>query len=63
MNELDAQMMAILVCPACKGDLLSVDGGLVCNPCCLKFKIIDGIPVLLVTEAERVMPDRTFSVA
>lgn len=52
---LTKELLDILVCPKCKGDLtLQDDGsGLVCPPCRLKYPIRDDIPVMLVEEAEK----------
>jgi uncharacterized protein len=52
---LSPELLAILVCPACKGDL-AYDGGaqtLTCGACRLRYKIVDDIPVMLVDEAEK----------
>ena len=52
---LSSELLAILVCPACKGDL-AYDAGaqtLSCQACCLRYKIVDDIPVMLVHEAEK----------
>ena len=52
---LNPDLLSILVCPACKGDLVYDPGGqtLTCNRCRLRYKIIDDIPVMLVDEAEK----------
>lgn len=50
------ELLAILVCPACKGALrLERQTWLVCqNPeCHRKYPIRDGIPILLVEEGDR----------
>jgi uncharacterized protein len=52
---LPQELLDILVCPACKGDL-EYDrerAKLICNACCLRYSIEDDIPVMLVEEAER----------
>ncbi len=48
------ELLDILVCPKCKGDiiLLEDETGLVCPACRLKYPVRDGIPVMLVDEAE-----------
>ena len=48
------ELLEILVCPQCKGDLaLTTTGdGLVCAACQLRFPIRDDIPVMLIDEAE-----------
>lgn len=49
------ELLAIIVCPACKGDLTLVTTDatdeLVCGGCGLAYPVRDGIPVLLVDEA------------
>lgn len=52
------QLLDILVCPCCKGELeyLADESGLVCAPCGLKYPIQDGIPIMLIHEAEKVGP-------
>ncbi len=53
---LSSELLAILVCPVCKGALtLEADGtGLVCAPCRLRYPVRDGIPVMLRDEAEKI---------
>lgn len=48
------ELLALLVCPKCKGALeLSGDGGaLDCDSCKLRFPIEDDIPVMLIEEAQ-----------
>ncbi|MGP0629321.1 Trm112 family protein [Nitrospina sp. 32_T5] len=50
----DKELLDFLVCPQCKGDLqLSPnEDGLLCGACKLKFPIRDGIPIMLMNEAE-----------
>jgi hypothetical protein len=50
------ELLDILVCPKCKGVLISAenDASLVCAACALKYPIRDGIPVMLPDEAETV---------
>lgn len=52
---LSAELLAILVCPACKGDLTYDEPGrtLTCASCRFRFKVVDDIPVMLVEEAEK----------
>ena len=47
------QLLAILVCPKCKGELeyKEADSELVCHKCRLKYAIRDGIPIMLIDEA------------
>jgi len=49
---MDKDLLAILACPACKGDVKEVEEKIVCEKCGKKYPIKDGIPVLLVDEAE-----------
>ncbi len=53
---LDDELLEILVCPKCKGDLEYVregdDEALLCHACHLRYAIEDGIPIMLVDEAE-----------
>ena len=52
---IDAELLDILACPKCKGDIrLTEEGdGLVCDACKLKYPIKDDIPVMLIDEAEK----------
>jgi uncharacterized protein YbaR (Trm112 family) len=57
---LSEELLAIIVCPDCHGDLSLVetatdDGAteLVCQACGLAYPVRDDIPVLLVDEARR----------
>ena len=54
--SLSAELLAILVCPACKGDLAydTAAGTLTCSACRLRYKVVDDIPVMLVEEAEKI---------
>jgi uncharacterized protein YbaR (Trm112 family) len=49
------ELLAILACPQCKGELrLSErEDALECGACRLRYRILEGIPVLLAEEAER----------
>lgn len=48
-------LLEVLACPLGKADLELRDGGLVCTRCGPVFKIEDGIPIMLIDEAE--LPD------
>ncbi len=52
---LPQELLDILVCPACKGDLEYdlVNQRLSCNACRLRYRIEDDIPIMLIKEAER----------
>ena len=53
---LSKELMDILVCPRCKGELqlLEDSSGLVCGICLLKYPIREEIPIMLVEEAEKI---------
>lgn len=51
MNSPDYKLLEILVCPVCKAKLEKQSHELICNKCKLAYKIDDGIPVMLATEA------------
>ena len=56
--NLSEELLAIIVCPDCRGNLSPVEtegggGELVCQACGLAYPVRDGIPVLLVDEARR----------
>ena len=51
--NIDAKLLAIIVCPDCHGSLDPVDEELVCSQCGLAYPVRDDIPVLLVDEARR----------
>lgn len=55
----DKKLLAILVCPLCKGDLdYEKDAEeLICNSDRLAFPVKDDIPVMLVSEARRTDED------
>jgi uncharacterized protein YbaR (Trm112 family) len=57
--NIDARLMEILVCPACRATLRPDDGTseLVCNGCRLAYPVRDDIPVMLVDEARRPSPE------
>lgn len=56
MAALDPRLLSILVCPACRGELIHRDRRrvLICEPCGLEYPVRDGIPVMLPDEAEHV---------
>lgn len=49
----DQQLLEILVCPKCKGDihLTEQQDGLICNACRLVYEIREDIPIMLIDEA------------
>ena len=50
------ELLDILVCPQCKGELNLVNdvSGLMCPKCRLKYPIRDDIPIMLIEDAEKV---------
>ncbi len=50
---IDKELLEILVCPKCKGDIeLTPEGdGIVCKACKLKYPIKEDIPIMLIDEA------------
>jgi Uncharacterized conserved protein len=50
---LPQELLAILVCPKCKGDLeyRRDEPSLVCPQCRLRYAIRDDIPIMLIDEA------------
>lgn len=53
---LDPRLLEILVCPQCRGPLRVVEEppALLCDACKLRYPIRDGIPILLIDEAESI---------
>jgi len=53
---IDKELLKILACPKCKGDLKydEKNDKLICEKCKLAYPIKDGIPVLLIEEAEKI---------
>jgi uncharacterized protein len=51
---LDQQLLAILVCPKCKGELeyRQTPHELVCHNCRLRYEVRDDIPIMLIDEAK-----------
>lgn len=50
---IDKELLDILACPKCKGDIHLNDkkDGLICEACRLRYPIKDDIPVMLIDEA------------
>lgn len=53
--SLDPELLEILACPACKSPVRESGDRIICTKpgCGLKFPVRDGIPVMLVEEAEK----------
>jgi len=53
---LNKELLSILVCPACKGDLelTGKEDGLICRACEVIYPIRDEIPIMLKEEAIKI---------
>ena len=51
-QELDEEFLSLLACPVCKTSIRREGDRLVCETCGRRYPIRDGIPVMLVEEAE-----------
>ena len=49
---IDKELLAVLACPACKGDVEEKNNAIVCKKCAKKYPIKDGVPLLLIEEAK-----------
>ena len=56
---INKELLDILVCPKCKGDIyLNVsEDGLICDKCKLLYEIKDDIPIMLIDEAKKIEED------
>ena len=52
---IDASLLEILACPACKSSVKPEGDFLVCQnaSCALRYPVRDGIPVMLIEEAKK----------
>jgi len=50
---LNKELLDILACPKCKGDLILTqeEDGLICEKCALVYPIKEEIPIMLIEEA------------
>ncbi len=55
---LPVELLQILACPICKGELIQREDGasLFCNHCSREYPVVDGIPILLPKPADKVLP-------
>lgn len=53
-HRLDERLLEVLVCPQCRGELeyREDEQSLLCHACHLRYNIRDGIPAMLIDEAE-----------
>ena len=56
---IDQELLDILACPVCKTGVTVQDERVVCARCGRRYPIRDGIPVMLVEEAESGRPGET----
>jgi len=49
---IDKELLDILACPKCKGDIRLEGDKLICETCKVYYPIKDGIPVMLIEEAK-----------
>jgi len=50
---INKELLEILACPACKSGVKLESEKIVCAKCGLKYPVKDGIPIMLIDEAER----------
>jgi len=50
--EVAPELMAILRCPRCRGELSSRPAALGCTRCALSFAVRDGVPNFLLEDAQ-----------
>ena len=49
---IDKELLDILACPACRKPVTQVEDKVVCSGCGKRYPVRDGIPVMLISEAE-----------
>jgi uncharacterized protein YbaR (Trm112 family) len=57
MSSLDPFLLEVIACPLCRRSLEVGDDRLTCGTCRRWFPVIEGIPVLLVSEARLIEGD------
>jgi uncharacterized protein YbaR (Trm112 family) len=53
---IDKELLDILACPACRGDVELKEEKICCKNCGRRYPVREGIPIMLVDEAE--MPEK-----
>lgn len=53
------ELLEVLACPKCKGPVELRGEALECDACKLRYRIDDGIPVMLMDEAEAIGQTQT----
>jgi uncharacterized protein YbaR (Trm112 family) len=51
-QDLDEEFLSLLACPVCKTSVRRENDRLICSTCGRRYPIRDGIPVMLIDEAE-----------
>jgi len=53
--SIDAELLEILACPSCRAGVEYVEAEqvIVCTACSYRYPVRDGIPVMLIDEAEK----------
>jgi uncharacterized protein YbaR (Trm112 family) len=54
MSSLPKDLLDIMACPQCRGPLQVETASLRCDTCMLRYRVENGIPVMLISEAEHV---------
>lgn len=49
---IDKELLDILACPACKADVKLEGDRIVCTKCGRRYPVKDGIPIMLIDQAE-----------
>ena len=55
-NTIDKELLEILACPLDKAPVVLRDDRIVCTPCGRRYPVREGIPVMLIDEAELPAP-------
>lgn len=56
MTELDKRLLEILACPVCHAEVRQEGDRIVCSGCGRRYPIRDGLPIMLIDEAELPQP-------
>ena len=52
MTQLPPDLLDLLRCPVCHGELVAEPEALRCDACRLRYRVVDGIPDMLAEDAE-----------
>lgn len=50
---IDEDLLKILACPACRGEVEHKEHKVICLKCGRRYPVKDGIPIMLVEEAQK----------